>query len=193
VSIPMHSMGPAIWTVIATEGATEQMMKGNGHGFNWKGLYLTSMVDAHAAWRERADELAETVKYTMLLGEYMIQSGGGRHYAKAQNLSRKLTAAYDTAFEKFDLIVMPTTTMKAPKLPPNDASSVVVWDRAWENMTNTFPFDVTGHPCLQVPCGVSDELPIGLMLVGKKFDEKTLYQAAHAFERAYDWQANATR
>ena len=190
ISVPMHRDGPAIWSVIATEGATRQMMLDNGHGFNWKGLYLTSMIDAHSEWHDRADELPDTVKYSMLLGAFMIRTGRGRHYAKAQNLARKLTDAYDTAFKSVDVLLMPTTPMKAPKLPAQDAGATEIWDRAWENMDNTFPFDLTGHPCLQVPCGTSDELPIGMMLVGRCFEEKTLYQAGHAFERAFNWQTN---
>lgn len=191
VSVPMHRSGPSIWTVVATEGATHQMMKGNSHGFNWKGLYLTSLIDAHSAWRARADELADTVKYTMLLGEFMIQTGRGRHYAKAQNLARRLADAYQAAFSKFDLLLMPTTPLKAPRLPATDAPTTEVWDRAWENMANTFPFDLTGNPCLQLPCGTSEGLPIGVMLVGRSFEERVLYQAGHAFEQTYDWQANA--
>jgi amidase len=191
VSVPMHKDGPAIWTIIATEGATQQMMKDNGHGFNWKGLYVTSMVDAHSAWRMRADELADTVKYTMMVGEYMIETGRGRHYAKAQNLGRKLTAAYDAVLSEFDVLVMPTTPMKAPANPPQDADSTVIWDRAWENMDNTFSFDMTGHPCLQIPCGKGGDLPIGMMLVGKHYDESTLYRAAHAFEQSADWESRS--
>ena len=49
---------PAIWTPIALEGLQAQMMHGNGMGFNWKGLYITSLLDAHANWRARADELS---------------------------------------------------------------------------------------------------------------------------------------
>lgn len=192
VSVPMHKIAPKIWSVIATEGATQQMMKDNGHGFNWKGLYVTSMIDAHSAWRHRADELADTVKYTMLLGEYMIQAGRGRYYAKAQNLSRKLTAAYDEALQRFDLLVMPTTPLKAPPLPPKDAPRSLYFQRAWENMDNTFAFDVTGHPALQVPCGMSDGLPVGMMMVGKHHDETTLYQVAHAFEQSADWKTRGT-
>lgn len=188
VSIPMHSMGKSIWTVVANEGATQQMMKGNGHGFNWKGFYLTSLTEALAAWRQNADALADTVKFTMLLGEYTIQTGHGRYYGKAQNLSRKLTAAYDHALGKYDLLLMPTTPLKAPPLPRPDAPRSLVFQRAWENMDNTFPFDLTGHPCLQVPCGISDGLPIGMMLIGRHFDEMTLYRAAHAFEQAGDWK-----
>lgn len=191
VSVPMHLISPKIWTVIATEGATQQMMKDNSHGFNWKGMYLTSMIDAHSAWRGRADELADTVKYTMLLGEYMIQTGRGSYYAKAQNLSRQLTAAYDAVLADYDMILMPTTPLKAPPLPPKDAPRATYFQRAWENMDNTFAFDVTGHPALQVPCGMSDDLPVGMMLVGKHHDEMTLYQAAHAFEQNADWKTRS--
>jgi amidase len=87
-SVPMHRIGPAIWLPIAAEGATQQMMKDNGHGFNRKGLYVTSMIDFHANWRTRADELPHTLKLTMVLGEYFIQHYRGHFYAKAQNLAR---------------------------------------------------------------------------------------------------------
>jgi amidase len=117
VSIPMHLVGPAIWLPIAAEGATQQMMKDNGHGFNWKGLYVTGMVDFHAGWKSRADELSETLKLTMVLGEYFIQHYRGHYYAKAQNLSRQLRKAYDDAFAKYDLLLMPTVPLTATPLP----------------------------------------------------------------------------
>jgi len=188
VSISMHTVSPCIWYVIGVEGATRQMMKDNGHGFNWKGLYVTSMVKAHSLWRQRPDELPDTVKYVMMLGEHMIKTGGGANYAKAQNLGRKLTEAYDAAFKKYDLLLMPTVPFKATPLPAADAPVTEIWQRAWENMGNTFAFDVTGHPSLSVPCGMSDDLPIGMQLVGRHYDEKTIYRAAHAFEQSGDWQ-----
>ena len=86
VTIPMHRLGCAIWLPIAAEGATVQMMLGNGFGFNWQGQYVVSLLDAHSAWRERADELSDTLKNTMLLGQYMTTHHRGRYYAKAQNL-----------------------------------------------------------------------------------------------------------
>jgi amidase len=184
VSVPSHLAGPAIWVVLASEGATVQMMKGNGHGFNWKGLYVTSMIDAHSAWRQRADELPDSVKQTMLLGESMIRAGRGRYYAKAQNLTRRLRAAYDAALEQYDILLMPTTPMRAPLLPGRDTSRAEALRRATENMGNTFPFDLTSHPAISIPCGSSNKLPVGMMLVGRHFDEITLYRAAHAFEQA---------
>ena len=60
-------------------------------------------------------------------------------------------------------------------------------ERAFEMLGNTAPFDVTGHPAMTVPCGMYDGLPAGLMLVGKHWDESTIYRAAHAFEQSHDW------
>ena len=73
VSIPMHLLGLPIWLSVAAEGATTQMMHGNGFGFNWQGLYVTSLLDFHSNWRTRANELSETLKSTMLLGHYMTK------------------------------------------------------------------------------------------------------------------------
>jgi amidase len=188
ISVPMHALGPAIWLPIAAEGGTEFMMKGNGMGTNWRGLYTTSLLDAHSAWKHRADELSDSLKITMLLGHYFTKHYRGHFYSKAQNLSRKLRAAYDQAFAKYDLLLMPTLPMKATPLPPSDAPRALYLQRAFEMIANTAPFDATGHPAMTLPCGMIDGLPIGLMLIGKHFDESTIYRAAAAFEGAGDWK-----
>jgi amidase len=188
VSIPMHRDGQMIWTPIALEGLQAQMMHGNGMGFNWKGLYTTSLLDAHANWRARANELSRTLKISMLAGEYFIREHRGHFYAKAQNLGRLLRKSYDDVLAKYDLLLMPTLPMKATPLPPANAPLALYCQRGFEMLPNTSPFDVTGHPAMSVPCGMSDGLPIGMMLVGKHYDETTIYRAAHAFEQAGDWR-----
>ena len=55
-------------------------------------------------------------------------------------------------------------------------------------LPNTAPIDVTGHPSMSVPCGMSDGLPAGMMLTGKHFDEVSIYRAASAFEKSLDWK-----
>ncbi len=188
VSIPMHLDGAAIWTPIALEGLTAQMMHGNGMGFNWKGLYTTSLLDAHANWRSRADELSRTLKISMLAGEYFIKHHRGHFYAKAQNLSRLLRKTYDDVLARYDLLMMPTLPLKATPLPPANASLALYCQRGFEMLPNTCPFDVTGHPAMSIPCGMSDGLPIGMMLIGKHYAETTIYRAAHAFEQLGDWR-----
>ena len=188
VSVPMHLAAPAIWLPIAAEGATELMMKGNGMGTNWRGLYNTTLLDAHSGWKHRADELSDSLKITMLLGHYFTKHYRGHFYAKAQNLNRKLRAAYDAALSKYDLLLMPTLPMKATPLPPADAPRELYIQRAFEMVPNTAPFNASGHPAMSLPCGMSDGLPVGLMLIGKYFDEPTIYRAAAAFEGASDWK-----
>jgi amidase len=188
VSIPMHLDGGAIWTPIALEGLVAQMMHGNGMGFNWKGLYTTSLLDAHANWRARADELSRTLKISMLAGEYFIKHHRGHFYAKAQNLGRLLRQTYDDVLARYDLLMMPTLPMKATPLPPNNAPLALWCQRGFEMLPNTCPFDVTGHPAMNIPCGLSDGLPVGMMLVGKHYAETTVYRAAHAFEQLGDWR-----
>jgi amidase len=188
VSIPMHLDGPAIWTPIALEGLQAQMMAGNGMGFNWKGMYTTSLLDAHANWRARANELSRTLKISMLVGEYFIRSYRGHFYAKAQNLARALTKAYDDVFARYDLLLMPTLPMKATPIPPANAPLALWCQRGFEMLGNTCPFDVTGHPAMSIPCGMSQGLPIGMMLVARHYNESTIYRAAHAFEQLGDWR-----
>ncbi len=188
VSVPMHRDGPAIWTPIALEGLQAQMMRGNGMGFNWKGLYTTSLLDAHANWRARANELSRTLKISMLIGEYFIRNYRGHFYAKAQNLGRVLRKSYDDALSRNDLLLMPTLPMKATPLPPSNAPLALWCQRGFEMLPNTCPFSVTGHPAMSVPCGLSHGLPVGMMLVGRFYEESTIYRAAHAFEQLGDWR-----
>ena len=188
ISISAHLNGAAIWTPIALEGLTNQMMHGNGMGTGWEGMYTTSLLDFHANWRSRADELSDTLKICMLMGQYYLKHHRGHYYAKAQNLARQLREEYDRMFGAYDLLLMPTVPVKATPLPPPDASLALYCQRAFEMLANTSPFDVTGHPAMSIPCGMSDGLPVGLMLVAAKWREATIYRAAAAFEQADDWR-----
>jgi len=173
---------------IGTEGLTQTMMWGDGYGVSRPDLYVTSLMDFHRGWRRRANELSETTKLFTLFGTYIRKYYGSRYYGKAMNLSRCLIAAYDTILAMHDLLLMPTTPMKAQPLPTPGASREEIVERAFEMLTNTAPFDISHHPAIAVPCGMSESLPVSMMLVGKYFDEPTIYRAAYAFEQAGDWQ-----
>jgi amidase len=185
VSVPMHRDGRAIWFGIITEGVLDVVLRGDGMGTNWKGHYSTDVVDFYGrAWRARANEFPVTVKLTMLLGHYVAERYGHHYYAKAQNLSRVLAAHYDAALRDFDVLVMPTTPMKAPLRPGYDADVTEVMGGALAMNQNSAPFNITSHPALSVPCGFSDGLPVGMMIVGRKFEDATVLRVGHAFERS---------
>jgi amidase len=186
VSIPWHLLGGSLLLPIVTEGMTQTMMWGDGYGVSRPDLYVTSLMDFHRGWRHRANELSETVKLFTLFGTYIREYHGSRYYGKAMNLTRQLMAAYDAVLAEHDLLLMPTTPMKAQPLPPPGASREEIVDRALEMVTNTAPFDLSHHPAMAIPCGMSDGLPVSMMLIGKLFDEPTIYRAAYAFEQAGD-------
>ena len=187
VSIPDHLLAGAIWAPIAIEGLQWQMMQGNGMGMNWKGAYDVGLMDFHANWRGKADDLSESLKICMLIGQYGIDHYNGRYYAKAQNLARKVKASYDAMFADYDLLLMPTLPITASKLPEPNAPITEVISRAFEMIANTAQFDVTGHPSMSIPCGEVDGLPVGLMLTGADYTESTIYAAAAAYEASVDW------
>ena len=188
ISIPMHLIGPAIHLPIGIEGSTQTMMYGDGYGVSRPDLYVTSLMDFHRNWRNRANEMSETTKLLTMLGTYIRKNHGSRYYGKAMNITRLLTAAYDNVLNDYDLLVMPTTALKATPLPAPDASREEYVQKALEMISNTAPFDITHHPAMAIPCGMSKGLPVSMMLVGKHFEESTIYQAAHAFESATDWK-----
>ena len=188
VSIPWHERAAAVWVPIGLGGVLHTMMDGDGFGSGRSDLYVASLMDFHRRWRERAAELPPTVKRFVLLAEFIERRYGTRYYGKAVNIGRAVTAAYDKTLERYDVLLLPTTPMKATPLPSPDADLLEVLRRADEPTVNTMPFDLTHHPALSIPCGLSEGLPVGMMLVGRHWDESTLYRVAHAFEQAGPWR-----
>jgi amidase len=187
VSIPMHRFGFPIWAAIRGDAACVTLLETSGAGIGHEGLYLTSLMQAAMAWRERADEFADTLKIACIFSKYTLGRYGGRYYGKAQNLRRRLRASYDAVLANHDLLLMPTVPMKATPIPAKGASPQEITRRSWEPTRNTCPFNVSGHPAISLPCGIEDGRPIGMMLVGRHYDEQTIYRAAAAFERSGDW------
>jgi amidase len=188
VSVPQHVTTFHVWTTIALEGAANFMLMGNGVGSNWMGFYNTALADAVAhGMRSRPNDMSVTVKTVLLLGEYMRRNYNGRYYCKAQNLRAQMRKAYDDVLDSYDVLVMPTTPFRATEIPPPDCAIEETMFHALNMYHNTCQFDLTGHPAISVPCGVEDDLPIGLMLVGKRFDDILVLQVADAFEKIGDW------
>ncbi|MDW3221555.1 MAG: amidase [Paracoccaceae bacterium] len=183
ISMPLHAVGPAIWTPIFLEGATEMMLRQNAYGTNMKGHFSEGLLDAQSQWKEQANDMSETLKLGVLMGHYMSSRHKGRFYGKAQNLNRQLTAAYDALLELYDVLLMPTTPMAATPLPGQDATREEIVGAAFGMIQNTSPSCATGHPSISVPAGTTcDGRPIGAMFIGAKLDEMTLYRAAVCVE-----------
>ncbi len=183
ISVPLHADGMTIWMPVILESTLANML-GDGGGTNAGGLYLPSLIEHMGRWHRRADELSEVLKVLLVTGAWAVRQTSTRGYGKAQNLGRRLRAAYDRALAEVDLLLLPTMPRTASVLPAMDASREEQFAKAVSRVVNTAPFNLTGHPALSMPCGMVDGLPVGAMLVGRHFAEKTIYQAAQALEAA---------
>jgi amidase len=183
ISVPWHRNAIHVFTVIITDGATYQMMDGNGYGLGVDGLYDPELMAHFARQRAvKADQFASTIKATALCGHYGLNTLGGALYAKARNLLPHVRAAYDAALAQYDVLVMPSVPGTADKLPAGGPQDVTLLERALGKALNTAPMDITGHPAISVPAGLVDGLPAGMMIVGKRFDDTTVLKVADAFE-----------
>jgi amidase len=183
ISVPWHHNAIHVFTVIITDGATYQMLDGNGYGLGVDGLYDPELMAHFAKQRaNKADQLASTIKASALSGYHGLTTLGGASYAKARNLLPHVRAAYDAALAQYDVLVLPAVPATADRLPAGNPQEIALLARALGKALNTAPMDITGHPAISVPAGLLDGLPVGMMIVGKRFDDATVLKVADAFE-----------
>ena len=97
ISLPAHASGFPVWAAIRGDAACITLLEMNGVGINHEGLYVTSLLDKAMGWRSQADSFADTFKIASIFSRYTLDRYGGHFYAKAQNVRRRLRAAYDKA------------------------------------------------------------------------------------------------
>jgi amidase len=185
VDVLEHQYSMDIHASVLLQGASEFMVRGNGIGLPGKGFYDVALAEATARGRAlQASQLFASVKYAMVIGGYLWETYGGAYYAKAQNLAVALRRAYDAVLREYDLLVMPTTAVQAPKLPETSVPGLDAVALALDPalISNTCAFNHTGHPALSVPIGPENDLPVGLMMIGRWYDEATVLRAARALE-----------
>jgi amidase len=119
--------------------------------------------------------------------------------AKATNLSRQLRDAYDAALETYDVLLTPTLPYVATSHAAPNATPLEQITKQIGLTANTAPFNQSGHPVLALPIGMLEvlegpgvenhvKLPVSMQVIGKWWDELSVYEASFAWERANDWR-----
>jgi aspartyl-tRNA(Asn)/glutamyl-tRNA(Gln) amidotransferase subunit A len=129
----------------------------------------------------RHDGFGDEPKRRIMIGTYALSSGYyDAYYGKAQRVRTMIRNEHAEVFEKFDLIVSPTSPTVAFKLGEKAGNPLAMY----LNDLLTIPSCMAGLPGLNIPAGLSEGLPVGLQLIGPQFSENTLFRAAHALEQA---------
>lgn len=134
--------------------------------------------------RTRGEGFGPEVKRRIMLGTYALSSGYyDAYYVKAQKARTLIKQDFDEAFQRVDVIVSPTSPTVAFKIGArtDDPYQMYLAD------VFTIPANMAGIPGIAVPCGFSDDMPVSLQLLGKPFDESTLFRVAHAYEQSTEW------
>jgi amidase len=182
VTVPLWSHALTVWTGVLTY-ATIAMSESLGQGYSHLGRIHPDLLVA-AAEQSRSERRPPST--TALAYEHIRQSALGLPFAHTQNLRLELRRQVDSLFAGVDLLVTPTAVAGPIRLP--DTTS---FDRDTERQllkrltTNTVALNLTGHPALTVPFGtVEHGLPAGVQIIGRRFDEQTVYRAGFAVEAA---------
>ena len=141
----------------------------------------------HERWlRTRLSDYGEDVQARLLAAQFLLASD----YAKGVRARRLLLVRYAAVWQEVDLLVAPTVVVPVPSIAAARAGAIMLNGQAYDAAIlsrNTRPGNLTGLPGISVPCGLADGLPVGLMLLGRPFDEPTLYRAAAAYEHTTTW------
>lgn len=190
VSVPAHREGPAVWTIQQRISGTLTIL-GQAHGR--RGLYLTEFEHARLPWTtENFQKLFPSTQNTVINGLYLMDKFPGL-YGKTMNIGRQISDAFDMALEDVDVLVMPTTPFVAPR-HGSRGTPLQCFQPTIGLTVNTAVFNVTGHPALSLPVGFAPAredatvaLPVGMQIVGGRWEDKKVYRVAHAWETAFDW------
>ena len=183
ISVPEHEHAGTIMLVSILDGTLSTFTEQGPNGPNFQGHSITDAIRFYySARREKANLMPVTVKNFLLFAKIMRERYGNYYSAKAQNQVRTISEIYDEALSECDLLLMPTTPMKAHKLPNKNATNGEILGCALDMLGNTSPFDATGHPSMSVPIGKSEGLPVGLMLTGRRTEDDLVLRGSYAIE-----------
>jgi amidase len=162
------------------------MLRSEGVGYGHLGYIDAGRMRAFAVARRAQSRLLNPyVKAWLLTDGYLRQKYPGRSFATLHNQRLLLRRAFDDALREFDLLLTPTIPIVATPLPPAHATLDELLDDSRECICyNTAPLNLSGHPALTLPSGTDEEgLPTGVQLIGRNFDEYTVFRAAFELER----------
>jgi aspartyl-tRNA(Asn)/glutamyl-tRNA(Gln) amidotransferase subunit A len=135
--------------------------------------------------KTRDDGFGDEPKRRIMLGTYALSAGYFEaYYGQAQKVRTVIRDEHAAAFERFDVLVSPTSPTVAFRLGEKTANPLAMY----LSDLLTIPSCLAGLPGLNIPCGLSDGLPVGLQLLGAQFAENTLFRVGHALERAIGFE-----
>ena len=186
IQLPNSNLAIPVYYVVAPAECSSNLSRFDGVRFGHRCDNPEDLEDLYK--RSRAEGFGDEVKRRIMIGTYVLSAGYyDAYYLKAQQLRRLIKQDYEKAFEQVDVILCPVTPEVAFKqgAKTDDPVSMYLQD------IYTLSLNLAGLPGMSIPAGFSQQLPVGMQLIGNYFDESRLLNVAHRFQQATDWHLKA--
>ncbi|WP_226683054.1 Asp-tRNA(Asn)/Glu-tRNA(Gln) amidotransferase subunit GatA [Sutcliffiella horikoshii] len=181
VSLPHSQYALATYYLLSSSEASANLARFDGVRYGYRTDNAKNLIEMYK--QTRSEGFGPEVKRRIMLGTYALSAGHyDAYYVKAQKVRTLIKQDFEDVFEKYDVIIGPTTPTPAFKVGENTKDPLTMY----ANDILTIPVNLAGVPGISVPAGFVDGLPVGLQIIGNHFDESTIYRVAHAFEQATD-------
>ncbi|MDP9066884.1 MAG: Asp-tRNA(Asn)/Glu-tRNA(Gln) amidotransferase subunit GatA [Actinomycetota bacterium] len=180
VSLPSFEHGISAYYLIAPAECSSNLARYDGVRYGRRASGADDIVSMTSRTREQG--FGPEVKRRIMLGTYALSAGYyDAYYGKAQKVRTLIARDLERAYQQVDLIVCPTSPTTAFKLGERTSDPLAMY----LSDVFTVPVNLAGNAAISVPCGLSDDdgLPVGLQIIAKSLDEKTMFRAAYAFEQ----------
>ncbi|GAB2481359.1 Asp-tRNA(Asn)/Glu-tRNA(Gln) amidotransferase subunit GatA [Alkalibacterium psychrotolerans] len=184
VSLPHSRFGIPAYYIIASSEASSNLQRFDGIRYGYRSENVESLEDIYV--KSRSEGFGLEVKRRIMLGTFSLSSGFyDAHFKKAAQARTLIRKDFDTVFEEVDVLVAPTTTTTAYGIGEkiDDPLAMYMSDIL------TVPVNLAGVPSLSIPCGFSNNMPVGLQIIGNHFEEQMIYRVAQAFEKETDFSS----
>ncbi|ETY74832.1 Asp-tRNA(Asn)/Glu-tRNA(Gln) amidotransferase subunit GatA [Lactiplantibacillus fabifermentans] len=182
VSLPHSKLGVSAYYIIASSEASSNLQRFDGIRYGFRAQDVKNLEDVYV--RSRSEGFGDEVKRRIMLGTFALSAGYyDAYFRKAGQVRTLIINDFNKVFEDYDLIIGPTAPTPAFKIGDEISDPVTMY----MNDVLTIPVNLAGLPGMSIPAGFADGMPVGLQLIGKSFDESTIYKAGYAFEQATDF------
>jgi aspartyl-tRNA(Asn)/glutamyl-tRNA(Gln) amidotransferase subunit A len=182
ISLPHYGYALAVYYIVAPAEASSNLARYDGVKYGYRHSERENLLEMY--YKTKSEGFGPEVKRRIMLGTFALSSGYyDAYYLKAQKVRTLIKNDFDEAFKKCDIVMIPTTPTPAFLIGEK------VDDPLQMYLSDVFTLSVnlTGLPGMVIPCGFSSgRLPIGLQMIGRAFDEQTLFRAAYTFEQNTD-------
>ncbi|KRM37854.1 Asp-tRNA(Asn)/Glu-tRNA(Gln) amidotransferase subunit GatA [Limosilactobacillus pontis] len=190
VSLPHTKYGVPAYYILASSEASSNLQRYDGIRYGFRAKDVKNLEDVYV--RSRSEGFGEEVKRRIMLGTFSLSAGFyDAYFNKAAKVRRLIAQDFDDVFKNHDLILGATGASTAFKI----GAEIDDPKKMYMNDVLTVPVNMAGLPSMSVPAGFSAKngMPVGLQIIGKPFDEQTIYNAGYVFEQTTDFHKQAPK